>query len=36
VSTKIHGHHDFDEILLDLLALGIPNRDEGDMPPEMA
>jgi hypothetical protein len=33
--TEIHSHHDPDEILLDFLALGVPHRDERDVPPEM-
>jgi hypothetical protein len=32
---EIHSHHDLDEILLDLLPLGIPHRNERDVPPEM-
>jgi hypothetical protein len=32
---EIHSHHDLDEILLNLLPLGIPHRNECYVPPEM-
>jgi hypothetical protein len=33
--TEIDSHHDLDEILLDLLTLGVFHRGERDVPPEM-